>query len=408
MSAPYSLLPTALDHLRAMVGINSWTENRAGVLRVGDLTASLFEPLGFSAEQVPSTNPGYGDHLFLTRPGQSASRVLMVSHLDTVFSPEEEERNAFRWQPEGERIYGPGTHDIKGGTILMWMLLETLRRQQPALLDAVTWVLAFNASEEVLAPDFGVHCRTRLGISPIAALVFEAEGRLAGGRRLVTARKGRGLFRIEVEGRAAHAGVKHPHGANAILQLAETLRSVESITDYSSDLTVNTGRISGGTGLNRVPDRAMAEGEFRAFKPEVYATARERLLALAGPGTVRSAYDGYACQVRVAVDNESAPWPRNPGSQSLFECWREAGKVAGQEIEEESRGGLSDGNFLWDALPTLDGLGPSGDNDHCSERSADGTKLPEYVEPGSFVPKTLLNALAMERLIAETSRRSKV
>lgn len=382
-----------------MVEVNSWTENRAGVLRVGELTATAFEPLGFTAERVASTNPGYGDHLFLTRPGRSASRLLMVSHLDTVFSPEEEARNAFRWQPEGDRIYGPGTHDIKGGTVLMWMLLETLRRAQPGLLDGVTWVLAFNASEEVLAPDFGLQCRARLGTDPIAALVFEAEGRLSGGRKLVTARKGRGLFKVEVEGRAAHAGVKHGHGASAILQLAETLRAVESITDYSSDLTVNTGRISGGTGLNRVPDRAVAEGEFRAFKPEVYASARDRLLALAGPGVVRSAHDGFATQVRIEVGNESAPWPKNPGSETLFECWREAGKEVGQVIESESRGGLSDGNFLWDALPTVDGLGPSGDNDHCSERSADGTKLPEYVEPGSFVPKTLLNATAVERLL---------
>jgi glutamate carboxypeptidase len=391
-----------------MVEINSWTENRTGVLRVGALTASVFEPLGFTAERVPSTNPGYGDHLFLTRPGRSASRLLLVSHLDTVFSPEEEERNAFRWQPEGERIYGPGTHDIKGGTVLMWMLLETLRRREPALLDAVTWVLAFNASEEVLAPDFGLQCRARLGTSPIAALVFEAEGRLAGGRKLVTARKGRGLFRVEVEGRAAHAGVKHGHGASAILQLAETLRGVEAITDYSRDLTVNTGRISGGTGLNRVPDRAVAEGEFRAFKPEVYAAARDRLLALAGPGMVRSAHDGFATQVRIEVGNESAPWPRNPGSESLFECWRDAGRDLGQAIESESRGGLSDGNFLWDALPTVDGLGPSGDNDHCSERSADGTKLPEYVEPGSFVPKSALNALAVQRLIQWAEGKSKV
>jgi len=105
--------------------------------------------------------------------------------------------------------------------------------------------------------------------------------------------------------------------------------------------------------------------------------------------------------VRVEVGNESAPWPKNPGSESLFECWRTAGEQVGQRIESESRGGLSDGNFLWDALPTVDGLGPSGDNDHCSERSADGSKLPEYVEPASFVPKAVLNALAVQRLLGK-------
>ena len=64
----------------------------------------------------------------------------------------------------------------------------------------------------------------------------------------------------------------------------------------------------------------------------------------------------------------------------------------------EERGGLSDGNHIWDAVPTLDGLGPWGDNDHCSERSADGSKLPEYVEISSFVPKATVNLLAVTSL----------
>jgi len=79
--------------------------------------------------------------------------------------------------------------------------------------------------------------------------------------------------------------------------------------------------------------------------------------------------------------------------------WQEAGVEAGVLIESESRGGLSDGNQIWHAVPTLDGLGPSGDNAHCSERSADGSKLPEYVEPGSFVPKAAVNVLALRRLV---------
>jgi glutamate carboxypeptidase len=67
-------------------------------------------------------------------------------------------------------------------------------------------------------------------------------------------------------------------------------------------------------------------------------------------------------------------------------------------VNLQERGGLSDGNLIWDAVPTLDGLGPWGDNDHCSERSADGTKEPEYVEVSSFVPKALLNTIAILKL----------
>ena len=62
------------------------------------------------------------------------------------------------------------------------------------------------------------------------------------------------------------------------------------------------------------------------------------------------------------------------------------------------RGGLSDANHLSHLGPTLDGLGPSGGNAHCSERTADGSKLPEYLEVNSMVPKAVMNAIALAGL----------
>ena len=85
-------MPATLEMLRQMVGINSFTANREGVNRLGRFTAECFAPLGFAAEFVPSTNPEFGNHLVLTRRGRSAKSIAMVSHLDTVFSPEEEAR----------------------------------------------------------------------------------------------------------------------------------------------------------------------------------------------------------------------------------------------------------------------------------------------------------------------------
>ena len=104
-------LPAGLDLLRQMVGINSFTANPAGVNSLGQLTAEAFAPLGFAAEFVPSTNPAWGKHLVLTRTGLSARNLAMISHLDTVFPPEEEARNNFHWLVEGDRIFGPGTQD---------------------------------------------------------------------------------------------------------------------------------------------------------------------------------------------------------------------------------------------------------------------------------------------------------
>ena len=392
-------LPETLDLLRQIVGINSWTRNRAGVDHLARVTAEAFADLGFTAEHVPSVEPAYGDHLVLTRPGRSAKSVAMVAHLDTVFPPEEEERNDFRWRPEGDRIYGPGTEDIKGGTAMMWMVLHALREQAPEAFDAVTWRLFWNSSEEVLSEDFGVLCRSRCHDGTLAALVFEAEGRSGDTRRLVVARKGRATWQVDVAGRGAHAGGRHTSGANAIVQLGATVGRIAALTDLSRDLTFNVASVSGGGGLNRVPHAATVSGEFRAFDPAVQAQAKASLLALAGPGEIASVEGGHACQIKVTLLDESPAWPRNAGTDRLLALWQKAGAEAGVPIESESRGGLSDGNQIWHAVPTLDGLGPSGDNAHCSERSADGSKLPEYVEPASFVPKAAVNVLALRRLV---------
>ena len=395
--------PAALDLLRELVGINSFTGNRDGVNRVGRLTAGAFAPLGFRAEHVSSANPAWGDHLVLTRPGRTARSVAMVSHLDTVFPPEEEARNDFHWRPEGDRIYGPGTHDIKGGTVMMWLVLDALQAQAPEVFQAVTWRLFWNSSEEMFSPDFGQVCRQRFDPGTLGALVFEAEGRNGDQPLLVVARKGRAAWRVRVSGRGAHAGGRHEHGANAIVQLGATLQRVAALTDYDRALTFNVGSTGGGTVANRVPHEAWAEGELRTFRPEVFAEARAQLLGLAGPGEVRSPADGFACQVAVEILSESRPWPRNAGTDGLFTIWQQAAHELGIPMGPQERGGLSDGNLIWDAVPTIDGLGPWGENDHCSERSPDGSKVPEFVEVSSFVPKALWNTLAVQRLAAEGS-----
>jgi glutamate carboxypeptidase len=78
----------------------------------------------------------------------------------------------------------------------------------------------------------------------------------------------------------------------------------------------------------------------------------------------------------------------------------QAAEQLGLRTKLTKRGGLSDANYLCHLGPTLDGLGPNGANAHCSERSADGTKIPEYLEPASLVPKAAMNVLALMRLLS--------
>jgi len=401
-----ALLPSALGALRQMVAINSFTLNAEGVNRLGDLTANLFAPLGFSAQRpqaiacVTEPRPPLGRHLILTRPGRSGRRIGLVGHLDTVYTADEEQANDFAWRPVGDRIYGPGTVDIKGGNVLIWMMLSALRDAAPALFDDITWIVMLNAAEEGLDSDFGHLQRRLLGTDAIANLVFEGGKLRDGVHQVITHRKGSAGLTAISHGRAAHAGVDHPRGANAIVQLCDFVQRASALTDYQRELTCNVGIVRGGVTVNRVPDRAEAMLELRAFDPAVLESAVQAVLAMDGLSTVASATDGYPCQVEVICRKRLPAWPANPATQRLLEIWQSAGQRIGLAVAGRGRGGLSDGNFTYDLVPTIDGLGPIGGNPHCATRSPDGQADQEYVLPGSFVPRALLNLLAIEQLVS--------
>ncbi len=394
-----SALPGTLDFLRQMVGLNSFTENRPGIAANADLITRQFAALGFSPTSTPALNPAFGDHLALTRPKVAGPTIALLSHLDTVYPPEEEIRNHFRWEVIGDRIYGPGTNDIKGGTALIWLTLLTFKKMDPAGFAATNWVILFNACEEVVSEDFGDFCRQILPADTAACLIFEGDGGIPGEVSLVSSRKGRAAFRVRTEGKAAHAGTQHPSGANAILQLADFIRDVSALTDYRRDLTVNIGQIAGGTVPNRVPHEASAILEMRAFDPVVYAAAREKILAWNDRSSVSASDGSSACRVRVEIIHETVPWPRNPATDQMLSLWRTAAEDAGLTFLAKDRGGLSDGNVLWNHFPTLDGLGPQGENSHCSERDPAHGKDAEWAARNSFVPKALVNVHAIDTIL---------
>ncbi len=400
-----SYLPTRLDEalawLERMVAVNSFTSHAAGVNRVGEITAECFAELGFAAETVASEHAAFGGHLFLSRPKPGAPRIVLVTHLDTVFPPEEEVRNGFHWQPAPEegRIYGPGTVDIKGGTVLIWLMLQGLRHCVPEVFEGIDWLVAANASEEVMAVDFAVRTKERCPDGALAVLVFEGGPFVAGEHHLVIARKGRAEYRLTAHGRAAHAGSEHRQGINAIVALAETVQEAAALTNHDVELTVNVGSIHGGTVTNRVPHEAVAELEMRAFHPEVLADARRAVEGLARGG------DSGRAVIEVKHLGSSPGWPDDDGTRSLAAHWLATAPQLFLPAKLVRRGGLSDANYLCGLGPTLDGLGPSGGNAHCSERSDDGSKVPEYVDVGSFVPKAAWNALAIIELQGERGAR---
>jgi glutamate carboxypeptidase len=394
-SAASRHLPPTLDWLRRMVECNSFTTNATGVDALGRLTAECFAPLSFESDFVPSRHPDHGHHLFLRRRPRTTPRhpqpIVLVTHLDTVFPAEEERRQQFHWRPDptADCIYGPGTVDNKGGTALIWLMLQMLQEVAPDFLDQTDLLIAANAAEEVIGSDFAERTAERCPDGARCVLVFEG-GPIENTTdyHLVTARKGRYEFRIDSHGRAAHAGSKHHEGINAVVELARLLPQIAALSDPATELTVNIASIQGGTVLNRVPHHASAELEMRAYDPSVLAQAEAALSQLAGPSP-------GGAQIEVTCCGRTQGWPGGPGTDALFKRWAAAASQIGLQALPKPRGGLSDANYLSSLGPTLDALGPFGTHAHCSEHDPANGKFPERVYPNSFVPKALLNTLAL-------------
>ena len=358
--------------LETLVANNSWTFNRDGVLREAALTIPHFldSSLNFdNSEQVAPVGRDSelrGNHVILrraarirNRDGSSPQRMFLLSHLDTVYPPATATPEFSSLVPVCSKmsIYkGPGSMDIKGGTCMMMAVLDTLSAVSPSTYDAIDWTVMLNASEEILAPDFAELAKREVLSSaspPVACLVFEAGPctELPGHARswgLVADRKGRATWDVEAMGIEAHAGNNHQQGQNAIVALSKAVVDIAALTDYTADLTFNVGRVHGGTTANTVPGHASCELEMRARDLTVFESAIEafkRMLANRHP------------TVDARLISSELPWAPNPETDQLIATWARAATIVGEHerVVPESRGGLSDGNFLWQLCPTLDG-----------------------------------------------------
>lgn len=388
----------AFEFLHELVNINSQTKNAHGVNVVGQKCIDLFALLGFSAEIVPSQlDPTYGDYVFLTHPGESKKNIALVSHLDTVYTVEEEKSNDFCWREEGERLYGPGVSDIKGGTIVIFMVLKTLKDKNPQLFNKYTWHVLLNAREEEGTEEFSQLATKYVTEETQAVLVYEAGGIEAQGSNIVTARKGVARFYMETVGRQAHSGTDHHRGANALLELAHKIVAIEQETCYKRGLTFNVGEAQGGVAINRVPDHAYCYIDIRTKTQKDFDFAVDFIHRFAGDGVVKSSSGDFQCKTIVKQMPSYPCWPQNENSDKLAQVFVEAGKDLGLHIDPKPRAGASDGSSFWQIAPTVDGLGPLGANDHCSIHKPQEGKEQEYIIKSSLCERALLNIVAIEK-----------
>jgi glutamate carboxypeptidase len=349
--------------LERLVSQNSFTQNRPGVEAVANLAASQLRTLALDVELRPSHR--YGPQVLFGGRAAGAP-VFLLGHTDTVFAPGTFE--GFR--KDGDRGYGPGAFDMKGGVVVMLFGLAAAKRA--GLLEKVAVKGILVSDEEAGSPESQA---ITLGHAKgaAAALCFES-GR--SGDLIITRRKGVGSFRAEAHGVAAHAGNEHEKGRNAIWSIARLVDRVQALTDRERGLTVNVGTIQGGTTKNTVPANAACEIDVRFETAADGRAIAEVLRALASevavPGTTIEVVDGAWRD----------PLERTTASSQLAkaygDCQRESGLGLG---EAPLQGGGSDACTTGAAgIPSIDGLGPRGRGFHTKE---------EEVDLSSLVPKAL-------------------
>ena len=289
-----------------------------------------------------------------------AKPILLLGHLDTVW-----EIGTLANMPFAVRegcAYGPGIFDMKSGIVCaLWALQAAaalkLRLPGPVrlFLNADEEVSSFAFREELLAE--ARRARAVLVLEPAAA-----QGAIK------TSRKGVGEFQVTVHGRSSHAGINPAAGVNAISELARQIPRIEKLARPKRGLTVNVDVIQGGTRVNVIPELAVARVDVRV------PTARDSERIEAKMRALTPIHPEAKLEITGGVNRR--PLERKM-ARALFEKARELGREMGLELAEASTGGGSDGNLTAAlGIPTLDGLGGTGDGAHARHEHIILAELP--------------------------------
>lgn len=365
-------LPDYLSDLERLVNLDCGSYTPEGVNQVARWVSSFLSGLGADIDLRPDPEGRYGNTVVATfRGALSGPRVLLIGHMDTVFEPGTAAERPFRI--DGGTAYGPGVTDMKSGLLAGLYALKALIAEFDGL-PFERLVFIANPDEEIGSPSSREHIREQAR-DVDACLVLEC-ARANGD--IVSARKGILDTRLTVHGRAAHAGVEPEKGRSAILEAARLVRDLHALNGRWPGVTVNVGAIHGGTRPNVVAERCVLEVDVRSVTADGLAAAEAAVRELAATTEVPDT------TVETSVAVSWLPMEKLERSGRLVEHAQSVARRLGFEISDASTGGASDANTTSGmGVPSLDGLGPIGGNDH-----APG----EYLEVDSVVPRTTLLA----------------
>ena len=356
-----------LAGLRAWVECESPTWDAGAVNLMLDLAARDMVIMGASIERIAGRQ-GFGGCVRAKFPHakQGEPGILIAGHLDTVHPLGTIEK--LTWRREGNKCFGPGIFDMKGGN---YLALEAIRQlARAAIATPLPITVLFTPDEEVGTPSARdlIEAEARRN----KYVLVPEPGRPNNG--VVTGRYAIARFNLEATGRPSHAGAMLSSGRSAIREMARQILIIDGMT--SEDCTFSVGIVHGGQWVNCVATTCTGEALSMAKRQADLDRGIERMLALSGTSN--------DVTFKVTRGVTRPVWEPDAGTLALYEKARGVAASMGLDLPHASAGGGSDGNFTGAlGIPTLDGLGVRG---------ADAHTLNEHIEVDSLAERGRLMA----------------
>lgn len=356
--------------LEALVGVSSPSGDVQAAEEALAVCAALL-PDGADVSRPPCSTPGSAPDLLARVTGIGRRRVLLLGHVDTVIAHQAH----LPLRRDGDRLYGPGTADMKGGVVLALGIMRALAEDPSGFAELAVLLVT---DEEWRTQPFHHAAELR---SFDACLCFEAGERGPDGQEgVVVKRKAAGTLRAGATGRSAHSGSAPDQGANALLALAHVAIAVaEHHAPSGPDrLSVVPTVIRSGDAFNVVP----AQGEL------IFDLRADRVGAF---DDVLAAVPESVGEVKTEARMERV-WPGMDSRQSTEGLLRDASARLGRSVVGVARGGASDASHFALEIPlTVDGLGPRGGGAHTPEEFVLAASLGQRAEVGLAVARAVLN-----------------
>ena len=364
VKAAESYLPNMLTDLERVITCETPSSDKEAV-RTGaeDFARLLEERLGEKPEIIVNDDTS---HIRL-RFGSGAPRVVLINHQDTVWPHGTLKRLPF--STDDGILRGPGSFDMLTGAVMSVyacrLLLDAAGNDANPHTVLGGLSMLITGDEEIGSTTSSDLIRAEAAKAQ-AVFVMEAS---AGGA-LKVARKGTSDYRVQVTGKASHAGLEPEKGINAGLELAHQMTVIAGLSDPDLGTTVTPTMFGGGTTANTVPAEAHCAVDVRC------PSAEEAQRVDAAMHNLTPVIAGARIEVTGGINRP--PMERSAAERLFARAQAVAESIGIEPLKGVEVGGASDGNFTaGDGIPTLDGLGAVGDGAHADHEHA----LIEFIPP---------------------------